>query len=84
MEETNKPENTEQAEDQEELEFEAVYGETDAEIIACCFNAYTMVDGIDTAMMSKKERDRVVEIRTMALELCYQSLKNIYEANGEQ
>jgi hypothetical protein len=43
-----------------------------------------MVDSIDTAMMSKKERDRVIEIRRMAIELCYNHLKNIYEANATE
>lgn len=70
--------------DSEDLEFEGVYGESDGEIISAAYNAFAMVDSIDTAMMSKKERDRVIEIRRMAIELCYNSLKNIYEANATE
>ena len=71
--------NTPDSED--ELEFEGVYSESDSEIIAAAYNAYAMVDSVDTAMMSKRERERVIEIRRMAIELCYNHLKNIYEAN---
>lgn len=71
---------TEPSEDNVE-EFEFVQGETDAEIIASCYNAYAMVDMIDTGMMSKKERDRIMDIKRMAIELTHQSLKAIYEAN---
>jgi hypothetical protein len=70
--------------DSEELEFEGVYGESDGEIIAACFNAYSMVEQIDTAMMSKRERERIIEIRRMAIDLTYQSLKNIYDANQQE
>lgn len=70
--------------DSEDLEFEAVYGESDGEIISAAYNAFAMVESIDTAMMSKKERDRVIEIRRMAIELVYNSLTNIYEANKKE
>jgi hypothetical protein len=74
--------NTSDSED--ELDFEGVYSESDSEIIGAAYNAFAMVDSIDTAMMSKKERDRVIEIRRMAIELCYNSLKNIYDANQKE
>ena len=55
--------------------------ERPSEIIQACANAVGMVDGMDTALMSKADERRVNKIRRRALRLTEEALDAIYETN---
>jgi hypothetical protein len=65
----------------EELLYEEA--ERPSEIITACANAMGVIDGFDSAMMSKADEMRIKKIRRKALRLTEISIDAIYDTNIE-
>lgn len=50
------------------------------EDIASALNALTAVEGMDDAMLSNADKERVQRIKSMSLRLIYKGIKTLYDA----
>ena len=67
-------------------EDEIIYEEPErpSEIISACANAMNVIDGLDEAMMSEADKQRIRSIRRKSLRLTNTAINAIYETNIEE